>query len=164
MNHEADMLRLANSIDVGPRLLAQSDNFLVMEFINGIPLSRWATLLPKTGCKRRVRRVVGGLLNDCYRLDGISLDHGELSEAPKNVLIDGNGVPRIVDFESASDKRRPSNVTSIAQYLLIGGGPAKRIRAILRWRRKASLIRALREYKHHPGDQTFQRIRLVAEL
>jgi putative serine/threonine protein kinase len=164
MNHEADMLRLANSVDVGPRLLAQSDNFLVMELINGLPLYRWAALLPKTGCKRRVRRVVGGLLDDCYRLDGISLDHGELSEAPKNVLIDENGVPRIVDFESASDKRRPSNVTSIAQYLLIGGGPAKRIRAVLRWRRKASLIRALREYKHNPRDQAFQRIRIVAEL
>jgi putative serine/threonine protein kinase len=164
MNHEADMLRLANSVDVGPRLLAQSDNFLVMELINGLPLNRWTTLLPKTGCKRRVRRVVTGLLNDCYRLDRISLDHGELSEAPKNVLIDEKGVPRIVDFESASDKRRPSNVTSIAQYLLIGGGPAKRIRAILGWRRKSSLIRALREYKHHPGDQAFQRIRLIVEL
>jgi putative serine/threonine protein kinase len=164
MNHEADMLRLANSIDVGPRLLAQSDNFLVMELINGLPLNRWATLLPKRGCKRRVRRVVGGLLDDCYRLDGISLDHGELSEAPRNVLIDENGVPRIVDFESASDKRRPSNVTSIAQYLLIGGGPAKHIRAILGWRRKVSLIRALREYKHHPGDKAFERVRLVVEL
>jgi putative serine/threonine protein kinase len=164
MNHEADMLRLANSVDVGPRLFVQSDNFLVMEFINGLPLSRWTTLLPKTGCRRRVRRVVGGLLDDCYRLDGISLDHGELSDAPKNVLIDENGVPRIVDFESASDKRRPSNVTSIAQYLLIGGGPAKHIRTILRWRRKSSLIRALREYKHHPGDQAFRRVRLVVDL
>jgi putative serine/threonine protein kinase len=108
--------------------------------------------------------VVGGLLDDCYRLDGISLDHGELSQAPKNVLINENGAPRIVDFESASDKRRPSNVTSIAQYLLIGGGPAKRIRAILEWRRKTSLIRALREYKHHPSDQAFRKIRLVADL
>lgn len=164
MNHEADMLRLANSVDVGPRLLAKSDNFLVMELINGLPLNRWVAMLPRIGCKRRVRRVVGGLLDDCYRLDGISLDHGELSEAPKNVLVDENGVPRIVDFESASDKRRPSNVTSIAQYLLIGGGPAKRVRDILGWRRRASLIRALREYKHHPDDQSFQRIRLIAEL
>jgi putative serine/threonine protein kinase len=164
MNHEADMLRLANSVDVGPRLIAQSDNFLVMELINGLPLNRWVTMLPRTGCKRRVRRLIGNLLDDCCSLDRISLDHGELSEAPKNVLVDENGVPRIVDFESASDKRRPSNVTSIAQYLLIGGGAAKHVRAILGWRRKASLICALREYKHHPDDQTFQRIRLVAEL
>lgn len=164
MNHEADMLRLANSVNVGPRLFAQSGNFLVMELVNGLPLNRWFAVLPRTGCKRRVRRVIARLLDDCYRLDRIALDHGELSEAPKNVLVDENGVPRIVDFESASDKRRPSNVTSIAQYLLIGGGPAKRVRAILRWRRKVSLIRALREYKHNPDDQAFQRIRLIAEL
>ena len=164
MNHEADMLRLANTVGVGPRLFAQSENFLVMELINGLPLSRWIALLPRTGCKRRVRRVVAELLDDCYSLDRISLDHGELSEAPKNVLVEENDIPRIVDFESASDNRRCSNVTSIAQYLLIGGGPAKRLRAVLGWRRKASLIRALREYKHQPNDQAFQRIRLVANL
>jgi putative serine/threonine protein kinase len=164
MNHEADMLRLANSVNVGPRFLAQSENFLVMELINGLPLNRWFAMLPRTGCKRRVRRVIEKLLDDCYKMDRIALDHGELSEAPKNVLVDQNGVPRIVDFESASDSRRPSNVTSIAQYLLIGGGPAKRVRAILGWRRKASLIRALRDYKHDADDQAFQRIRLAAEL
>ena len=164
MSHEADMLRLANSVQVGPKLLAQSDNFLVMELIDGVPLKRWVALLPKTGCKRRVRRVIGGLLDDCYRLDRISLDHGELSEAPKNVLVEMGDIPRIVDFESASDKRRPSNVTSISQYLLIGGGPARRLRTILRWRRKASLVRALRDYKHHPDDQSFLKIRLIAGL
>ena len=164
MSHEANMLRLANTVGVGPRLLAQSENFLVMELVNGLQLNRWITLLPKTGCKRRVRRVIAKLLDDCYSLDRISLDHGELSEAPKNVLVDERDIPRIVDFESASDRRRPSNVTSIAQYLLIGGGPANRLRTILGWRRKASLIRALREYKHHPEDHAFQRIRLVVGL
>jgi putative serine/threonine protein kinase len=164
MNHEADMLRLANSVEVGPRLLAQSKNFLAMELINGLPLNRWITALPRTRCKKRVRKVVRGLLDDCHRLDGISLDHGELSEARKNVLVDENGAPRIVDFESASDKRRPANITSIAQYLLIGGGPAKRVRAILGWRRKASLIHALRKYKHRPDDQAFQRIKLIVRM
>jgi putative serine/threonine protein kinase len=164
MNHEADMLRLANSIQVGPRLIAQSKNFLVMELIDGIPLNRWITALPRNASKKRVRRVVGGLFDDCYRLDRISLDHGELSEASKNVLVDENGAPRIVDFETASDRRRPSNVTSIAQYLLIGGGPAKRVRAILGWRRETSLIRALREYKHLPDNQTFFRVRTVVGL
>ena len=164
MDHEADMLRLANSVDIGPKLLAQSENFLVMELINGLPLNRWTTHLPKRGCKRRVRRVISGLLEDCYRLDRISLDHGELSEAPKNELVDETDRPRIVDFESASDRRRCSNVTSIAQYLLIGGGPAKHLRTILGWRRKRSLIRALQNYKHSPNDLTFQRIKTVAEL
>jgi len=164
MTHEATMLQLANSVGVGPRLLAQSRNFLVMEYIEGLLLHRWIELLPKIGSKRRVRRTVTKLLDDCFSLDQIHLDHGELSEAPKNVLVEEGDNPRIVDFETASDKRRPSNVTSIAQYLLIGGGPAKRLRSILQWRRKTSLIHALREYKHHSDPDTFRRIKMIAGL
>jgi putative serine/threonine protein kinase len=164
MNHEADMLGLANSAGMGPKLLAHSGNFLVMEFINGVQLNRWVALLPKTGCKRRVRKVLARLLDDCFRLDQILLDHGELSEAPKNVIVEEDDNPRILDFETASNRRRPSNVTSIAQYLLIGGGPAKSLRNILGWRRRASLIRALRDYKHHPDEDTFARIKQVTRL
>lgn len=164
MRHEAEMLRLANSVGVGPKLLAQSKNFLVMEFINGLPLHRWIELLPERGSKRRTRRVIGRLFDDCFGLDQIHLDHGELSTATKNVLVERADRPRIVDFESASDKRRPSNVTSIAQYLLIGGRPAKRLRRIMDWRRTKSLIRALRGYKQHPDSDGFQMIKTAANI
>lgn len=161
MGHEANMLRLANSVGVGPRLLAQSQNFLVMEFVNGVPLRRWVELLPQARSKKRVRKVIAGLFDDCFSLDQAHLDHGELSEAPKNVLIDEADNPHIVDFETASDGRRPSNVTSIAQYLLIGGGPAKSLRRIMKWRRRISLIRALRDYKQSPDSERFVRIKTV---
>jgi len=164
MEHEANMLQLANSAGVGPRLLARSPNFLVMELIEGFPLYRWMAMLPKRGCKRRLRGMLERLLDDCFKLDRIGLDHGELSEAPKNVLVEKSDNPRIVDFESASDRRRPSNVTSIAQYLLIGGGPAKRVRDILEWRRRASLIRVLRDYKEALDQDRFQRVKIVAGL
>jgi putative serine/threonine protein kinase len=164
MDHEAKMLRLANSVGVGPELLAQSENFIAMELISGLPLHRWVALLPKRGCKRRVRRVLAKLLDDCYALDQIHLDHGELSEASKNVIVDDEDSPRIVDFETASDKRRVSNVTSIAQYLLIGGGPAKFLRKLLEWKRRTSLIRALQDYKQQPDVDRFQRIKIVARV
>ena len=164
MAHEATMLKLANSVGVGPKLLGQSKNFLVMEFIKGVPLHHWVELLPKRGAKKRVRKTVARLLDDCFRLDGIHLDHGELSEAPKNVIVDSRDRPRIVDFESASDRRRPSNVTSITQYLLIGGGPARQLRSVLHWRRKTSLIRALRDYKQQPDRERFHRIKTVVDL
>jgi len=161
MSHEAHMLKLANSVQVGPRLLAESRNFLVMEFIEGLPLAQWVERLPLAGSKRRARKAVATLLEDCFKLDQIRLDHGELSNAPKNVLVDNTGMPRIVDFESASDRRRPSNVTAITQYLLIGGGPAKRLRRILEWRRRTSTIRALREYKRTYDPTSYQKIRSI---
>ncbi len=162
MLHEANMLRLANSVGVGPKLLAQSENFLVMELIKGLPLHRWVALLPRRGCKRRVRKILARLLDDCFSLDQIHLDHGELSEAPKNVIVDEKDSPRIVDFETASQRRRVSNVTSIAQYLLIGGVPAILLRRILGWRKRTSLIRALGDYKQNPDTDRFRKIKTVA--
>jgi putative serine/threonine protein kinase len=164
MSHEAHMLRLANSIEVGPRLLAESKNFLVMEFIEDLPLARWVQLLPVRGSKRRARKLIATLLDDCFRLDQVRVDHGELSNAPRNVLVDGADIPMIVDFESASDRRRPSNVTSIAQYLLIGGGPAKRLRGIMKWQRRKSLIHALRDYKRTCTTASYEKIKTIAKL
>ena len=158
MSHEAEMLLLANSVQVGPKLYADSKNFLAMEFIEGVPLAQWLQRLPLTGSKRRARRTIRTLLEDCHKLDRLRLDHGELSNAPKNVLVDKIEKPRIVDFESASVKRRPSNVTAITQYLILGGGPAKRIRKILKLRRRASMIRALREYKRTYDEASYQRV------
>ncbi len=161
MSHEASMLRLANSVGVGPRLLGESRDFLLMEFVEGLQLREWVESLPKARCKTRVRKIISRLLDDCFRLDRIHLDHGELSEAPKNILVDKADNPSILDFESASDRRRPSNLTSIAQYLLIGGAPAKRMRSILRWRRRSSLISSLREYKEAPDQEHFTRIKSI---
>jgi putative serine/threonine protein kinase len=162
MEREARLLALANSVKVGPRLFAKSKNVLVMEYIHGMPLGRWTQLLPTRSPKRRVRTVVGRLLDDCFKLDQIRLDHGELSDAHKNVLVGSAGRPRIVDFESASDKRRPSNVTSITQYLLIGGGPAKRLRPLMKWRRRTSLIKALQDYKSSYDRDYYERVRTIA--
>jgi putative serine/threonine protein kinase len=163
MRHEAEMLRLANSVGVGPRLVSHSKNFLLMEFIDGLPVGSWVERLPKRGSRRRVRRVVERLLDDCFSLDEIHVDHGELSDAHKNVLIDETDNPRIVDFETASNTRRASNVTSIGQYLLIGGGPARWLRGILGSQKKATL-HALRRYKRESNLENLRKIKTAACL
>ncbi len=85
---EGRLLRLANSVDVGPRLITVTRNFLVMELINGLPLFRW---VEQKNSRSQVRGVLHGLLRDCFKLDAIGLDHGELSHAPRNVLVNSNG-------------------------------------------------------------------------
>ena len=101
MQHEAEMLRRANALKVGPNLLAVSENFLLMEFIEGVLLPDWLSLLSGKGAKQRIRLVLLDVLEQCWRLDEGGLDHGELSRAPKHVLIDANDKPCIVDFETA---------------------------------------------------------------
>lgn len=159
---EARLLEAANSVGVGPRLLGATDNLLASEFIEGLTLDRWLMAGPKPS---EVREVALKALRQCYELDRIGLDHGELSRADRHVIVRGLD-PVIVDFESASMNRRPSNVTSMAQYLFIGGWAAKRVAEILGldegFRRRA--LGLLREYKRRGTRGSFEELLRGLEL
>jgi putative serine/threonine protein kinase len=159
MKNEARLLRLANSVDVGPRLITATKDFIVMEFFQGTPLFRWAEE-HTTRNMRVVKGLLGNLLRSCQRLDAIGLDHGELSHAPKNVLVSPQDKACIVDFESASTARRVANVTSLIQYFLFGR-ISKTIHTSRIFPRKASILRSLTKYKQEPLVGNFQNI-LVA--
>jgi len=153
MHEEARLLRVANSVNVGPQLIAATKNFLVMEMFRGLPLFRWATTGPKSG--RSVKTVLSGLLDACFRLDSIRLDHGELSHAPKNVLVGPNARVCVVDFESASMVRRVANVTSILQYFLFGS-VSRTLSVSSLLPRRRNVIRALSRYKHEGSVESYQ--------
>jgi len=155
MQQEAEMLKKANSLHVGPRLLDVTRNFLLMQFIEGGLLPKW---LEKHRGKILIRRVLRGVLEQCWRLDKAGLDHGELSHAPKHVIIDRKGEPFIVDFEAASLNRKPSNVTSICQYLFISGLVAKLVAEKLGERDKKKIVWALRCYKSDRTRENFVRV------
>ena len=161
MQHEAEMLEKANSVDVGPKLLRVSKNFLLMQYIDGVLFPVW---LEECGEKAQVRKVLRDVLRQCWRLDKIGLDHGELSHAPKHVIINQSGRPFIVDFESASINRKPSNVTSICQFLFISGGVAVKVVEKLGKRDKETIIESLRKYKKDSRRENFERVLTVCGL
>lgn len=155
MQQEARMLKKANSVEVGPRLLAVSKNFLLMQFIEGDLLPKW---LEKGSRKAVARKVLREVLEQCWRLDDAGLDHGELSHAPKHIIVDKKGTAFIVDFETASLNRRPSNVSSICQFFFISGLVAKRIGKRLGERDRNAVIEALRCYKNDITREDFERV------
>lgn len=161
VQHEAEMLRRANSIHVGPKLLRVTDNLLLMEFIEGLLLPSWIEALRGKGTRSRIRRVLRAVLDKCHRLDEAGLDHGELSRAPKHIIIDSNDRPHLVDFETASINRRVSNVTSICQYLFLGSQTAKTIKSKLGRINEKELINALRTYKH---ERTREKIEEILDI
>jgi len=144
---EARMLGAANAAGIGPRLHVSSTNFLLMELIEGNLLPDWARALGGRNARPLLRETLTRLIEDCFRLDQAGIDHGELSQASRHVIVEPSGRPRIVDFESASRRRRPSNVTSICQFLFIGSKTARDIVKLLSGLDKKELIDALREYK-----------------
>jgi putative serine/threonine protein kinase len=155
MLREAEMLKKANSIGVGPKLLAVSKNFLLMQFIDGKLLPEW--LNTRRG-KALIKRVLRDVLEQCWLLDRAGLDHGELSHAPKHIIIDGKNRPFIVDFETASLNRKPSNVTSICQFLFISGLVAKKVCQKIDKRNGAAIIEALRRYKSDATRENFEKV------
>jgi putative serine/threonine protein kinase len=161
LHEEARLLHLANSVNVGPRLITATKNFLVMELFDGVPLFKWASLLHRRNTL--VRMVLSNLLDACFRLDAIGLDHGELSRAPKNVLVRTDGQPCIVDFESGSMVRRVANVTSLLQYFLFGSlSKTLRVSSMLPQRR--TILRALSEYKHLGSVESYLQLRQTLNL
>jgi putative serine/threonine protein kinase len=143
--YEAKMLTAANVAGVGPILVEASKNFLLMQLVEGIFLPEW---LNATSDKTVLRQVLGELLEECWKLDFAGVDHGELSKAPKHVIIDAYSQPWIVDFETSSGKRKAANVAAICQYLLMSGGPvSKRASEILGERDRDGIVKALRFYK-----------------
>lgn len=164
MKHEAEMLAKANALGIGPSFIDSSENFLLMEFIDGMLLARWVVNLRGRGAKKRIRRVLRRILEQCLKLDQIGLDHGELSRAPKHIIVDPEDKPYILDFETASTKRRTSNVTSICQYLFLGSQLARTLRSKLGEINNVVLIAALRNYRRGHTDQNFSEILEICRL
>ena len=155
MRHEAEMLKKANSVGVGPRFLCVSRDFLLMQFIDGDLLPKW---VEKRRGKRQIRKVLREVLEQCWRLDVAGLDHGELSHAPKHIIINKKNLPFIVDFETASLNRKPSNVTSICQFLFISGLVAKQMAEKLDGKDEKAIIEALRRYKKNRKRENFEAV------
>jgi len=161
MQREAKLLSIANSVEIGPRLLDVSKDFLVMEFVDGNLLPEW---LVKTRSKRHVKTILREILEQCWQLDRIGLDHGELSHAPKHIMVNREGRPVLVDFETASMNRRSSNVTSICQFLFLGSEVAEIIAKKIGVIDKNDIVEALRRYKKDSNRERFELVLSACRL
>ena len=152
--HEGNMLSKANLVGVAPKLIAASKNFLLMQLIDGDLLPNW---LKTNKDKVSVKQILGEVLEQCYRLDQIGLDHGELSKAPKHLIVDKTGNPFIVDFETASSERRAANVTAVCQYLFGGNSSAAKILdEVFVEKDRLELIDVLKVYKKNKTRENFE--------
>jgi len=164
MQHEAEMLKRANDAGIGPKLLGVTDNFLLMEFIEGTLLPKWIVTLKRLGRKARINKVLLDVLGQCWQLDRVGLDHGELSHAPKHIIVGTNDTPYIVDFETASINRKASNVTSVCQYLFIGSQLARTMEKKQGTVETKTLIHTLKAYKQRQTRENFEEVLVACGL
>jgi putative serine/threonine protein kinase len=143
MTGEARLHRVANDTGVGPLLHDFSDNFMLMEFAEGLSIAEWAA---GTG-KEQARKTARDVLEQCFLLDRAGLDHGQLSRLDRHVIIDK--YPVILDFETASTERRVANVSAAGQSLFVAGAVAAMMGKALGKGDRDSAISALKTYKHN---------------
>ena len=163
MKNESILLKLVNSVGVGPKMFAVSKNFLVMEYIEGKKISDWVDLLKGLGSTKKLKSTIKKILQDCYKLDRLGFDHGELSNVSKHVIV-GKTKSTLIDFESSSTKRKPSNVTSITQAFFIGSGIARKTQKIYKNPPKEKIINALKQYKQEKSLESFDQLLKILKL
>lgn len=162
MKSEAKLLKLANKVNVGPKLVDSSKNFIIMEYVEGQKITDWVRELKGRGSAAKLKSVVRQVLEDCHTLDTINLDHGELSYIHKHVIVGKS--PCIIDFESGSTNRRTSNVTSATQSIFIGSALSSIVKNIIKIPNKKKLIDPLKKYKHDQSRENFDEILKMLEL
>lgn len=156
MSYEAKLLKIANKVGVGPKLIDYSNNFILMEFIHGKKISDWIKELKGKGTAKIAKSAIRQVLEDCRKLDQIGFDHGELSSISKHVII-GKKIT-LIDFESASRERRVANVTSATQAIFIGSGISKVIHKIYKIPTKDDIIKSLQHYKRNKSKDNFENL------
>ena len=162
LEKEAVLLKIINKHKIGPKLIASSKNFLVMEYLDGEKVGDWVDGLKKNGNSSQLKLIIKKVLEDCYSLDRIGLDHGELSNLSKHVII-GKKIT-IIDFESSSMDRKVSNVTSATQAFCIGSRISKIIGRVYKIPKKQKMITVLRRYKHEGTRESFENLLAVLKL
>lgn len=112
---ESSFLKKANSLGIGPKLLAFSleKRVILMEYIEGKTFSDWLFSSPS---KSALKKFIDSLLSQAKELDKEGLSHGQLSGKGKNILV-RKGLPVIIDFEKASLNRKCNNYNQIQSLL-----------------------------------------------
>jgi putative serine/threonine protein kinase len=161
-SEEARLLRAANNIGIGPKLIAYGEHALLMELIEGPYLSDWIRVLTPSdvGILRGVFRQV---VDQARRLDLVGLDHGELVRLRRHTMMRGLK-PVIIDFESASTSRRVANVTTVVQSIFLNTKASLVVERLMGLPDRETLLAALREYRRDMSDATYATLLRAAGL
>lgn len=154
MDNEARLQQIANSTGVGPRYIGHSENLIAMEFISGQSIMEWIG----NATTAQFRKVARSVLEQCFKLDKVGLDHGELSRLGRHVIVTDDDTPYIIDFESASLSRKTINVSSASQSLFLYGSIAAHSKRIRQEVDTEKAITAIRKYKQVRTRESFDEL------
>ena len=155
MKNEFEFYKLANGYEIGPEVYSYNADMLLMEFLDGSSIENW--FLKTKLDSYIIKTVIIDILSQCFILDKINLDHGQLNKLYNHIIISpGNLRCTIIDFESGSTSRRVSNLTSAFQGLLFKGIISRQINKFINYEsKKDEFMEQLKEYKQNISKENF---------
>lgn len=155
MYDEVAYQSLANSSGVGPFLVNFSENFILMEYIRGSNIIDWYSSARIS--KKRKIKCTSLILEQCYALDCLKLDHGQLNRLDCHIIISKDDNPTILDFETSSTQRRVSNLTSASQSIFLNGPIYSRLLNSINCDRN-QIMKKIKAYKSDMNRERFDTI------
>lgn len=168
MKRDFELQSFANSFGVGPKAISSTADLFAMEYIDSVRMGIWFRSLRARSPKKYTRTLIRSSLEQCYLLDSNGLDHGELSNPTKHILIRkvSRPDPVIIDYESASRNRKVSNLTSVVQFFFMSSPQSRKVRKILGFEKfsEKKFIAVLREYKSNPNKESLEKVFTLLKL
>jgi putative serine/threonine protein kinase len=158
MKNEFEFYQCVNRNYLGPKVYSYTKNTLLMEFIEGLSARTWF-LKTKINLEL-IRKIIINILTQCYTLDKLHIDHGQLNKLDNHIIISHCGSKcTIVDFESASFIRKVNNVTSAFQGLIFKGIISDQINKFANYNKKRDeFLNLLSIYKMDMSKKNFDSI------
>ncbi len=154
LEREAVILEYIEPYRVSPRIYCWSRDYVILEYIKGYSLVKAVEESIEDNEINIARLVLAKALVKASILDQIGIDHGELNRPGEHVLY--NGDIYFIDFESASNIRKPRNLTSLASYFLIRWRYRDKI--LCRNYSRKNIISRLQLYKRSPSLGTARNV------
>ena len=153
MEYEARILTRVNEVGLGPRMYGFSEDFLVMEKIEGLYFGDWTEA--NLDDPDKIREYVLAIMDIAYRLDSAGVDHGELTKIRRHYIVTADG-PRVIDFDAGSVGRVPQNLTATVQSLFMHTVFAMKLKQVYPMPDRDELLQVLRRYKESPDEETYR--------
>lgn len=153
LHNEAKFLRMVNEHGIGPKLLKEEDDRVVMEFVQGERILDFLERSEKSG----IVKVIKESLDQARTLDKLGINKYELTNPYKHIIVHYEK-PIMIDFERCKEVDNPKNVTQLVQFLTSG-----RVKRILKGKNlvlDADDLRNLaRKYKDKYDEKLFKEIK-----
>jgi putative serine/threonine protein kinase len=158
MKNEFEFYQRVNRNYLGPKVYSYTKNTLLMEFIEGLSAKNW--FLKSKMNLELIRKIIINILTQCYTLDKLHIDHGQLNKLDNHVIISHCGSKcTIVDFESASCIRKVNNVTSAFHGLIFKGIISDQINKFANYdKKRVEFLNLLSIYKMDMSRKNFDSI------